>query len=267
MRQKYSKKTELNVVNQDDSIKVSVITVCFNSEKTIERTIQSVAIQDYPNKEHIIIDGNSSDGTLSIIKKHSKSLLYVSEKDDGLYDAMNKGIRLATGKLIVFLNSDDWYDHNGALRSMIEPFEQNRKLDIGLFGISFVRPQNLLKPYRRIKANGFMRFFLLLGVMPPHPGMVVSKDAFTTVGYFNQNYKICGDYEWCLRAFLKHKTTYLSFEEEVVTMLYGGLSTQGLKSYLAVSKEVSRALYKNGFALFIPVIWFRAIFKAKQFWT
>ena len=249
----------------DDRMKVSVVTVCFNSVETIERTILSVCKQDYACVEHIIIDGGSTDGTLESIEKYSRALQYISEKDDGVYDAMNKGISRATGNLIVFLNSDDWFAHDGALSSMVRPFEQDKQLEIGLFGVSIVRSSNETRPFRRIAALGFRPAMLLLGIMPPHPGMIVKKYTLQSSGYFKRDYKICGDYEWCLRAFLKHKFTYRSFEEEVVTMLEGGLSNQGLKSYVGVSKEFTKGLFQNGFAFFAPIIFFRAIFKVRQF--
>jgi len=246
-------------------IRISVITVCFNSEKTLKRTIESVCHQDFDDIEHIIIDGGSTDSTLKIIEKYSSSITYLSEKDSGVYDAMNKGIKLATGSLIVFLNSDDWFAHDGALSSFARPFAEDKQLDIGLFGVSIVRSSNKTKPFRRITALGFRPAMLLFGMMPPHPGMIVKKSALQSSGYFKQDYKICGDYEWCLRAFLRHKFTYRSFEEEVVIMLEGGLSTQGLKSYVGVSKEFCRALFQNGYGLFAPAIFFRAIFKISQF--
>ena len=249
----------------EDGMKVSVVTVCFNSAETIERTIASVREQDYACIEHIIIDGGSSDGTLEIIEKYSSALQYISEKDDGVYDAMNKGISRAAGNLIVFLNSDDWFAHDGALSLMVRPFEQDKQLEIGIFGVSIVRSSNEMRPVRRIAAHGFRPAMLLLGMMPPHPGMIVKKYALQSSGYFKRDYKICGDYEWCLRAFLKHKFTYRSSKEEVVTMLEGGLSNQGLKSYVGVSKEFSKALFQNGFAFFAPAIFFRAIFKVRQF--
>jgi glycosyltransferase involved in cell wall biosynthesis len=251
----------------DNRMKVSVVTVCFNSADTIERSIVSVCEQDYACIEHIIIDGGSSDGTLGIIEKYSSALQYISEKDDGVYDAMNKGISRATGNLIVFLNSDDWFAHDGALSSMVRPFEQDKQLEIGLFGVSIVRSSDETRPFRRIAALGFRPAMLLLGMMPPHPGMIVKKYALQSSGYFKRDYKICGDYEWCLRAFLKHKFTCRSFNEEVVTMRDGGLSNRGLRGYLSMSREFAKALWENSLSIFIPLVYFRFIFKLKQFWT
>lgn len=249
-----------------DDIKISVITVCYNSEKTIEKTIRSVSKQNYENKEHIIIDGKSSDGTLEIIRRVSGDLKYISEKDTGVYNAMNKGLKLATGDLIVFLNSDDWFVHEGILRAMCEPFFHNEKLDIGLFAVSMVKPANN-ETFRKVRSIGFKPGMLLLGLMPPHPGMVVKNNVFRAVGVFQDGYKIAGDYEWCLRAFLKHKVRYATFSEEAVRMQLGGLSTRGIKSYFTVTKESAIALWHNGFALSLPFVMFRVIFKLKQFWS
>ena len=183
-------------------IKFSVITVCFNSEKTIERTIKSVLSQSYKNFEYIVVDGRSSDQTTQIIDRYKSSIdVYISEEDQGLYDAMNKGITKSSGDYICILNSDDVY----ANENILERVSQNlstQELDILMSDISFFRYENEKKLLtRKVKSRWFKKSLLSWGWMPPHPGMFISRKLVNKVGFYDTSYLIASDFDYVLRLF------------------------------------------------------------------
>lgn len=175
-------------------MKISVVTVCYNSSKTIEQTILSVVNQSYENKEYIIIDGGSTDGTQSLIRKYENNIAYwVSEPDQGIYDAMNKGIKQCTGDIIAILNSDDWYEEE-ILSTIATYFTENDDIVVGTI--------NQVVNDRVYKKRGDIvdQENIHLRMIYSHPAMIVRRAVYRNVGLYNVKYKISADYEWALRA-------------------------------------------------------------------
>jgi len=223
-------------------MKITVITVSFNAGKTIEATLKSVEGQDYSNVEHIVIDGASTDGTIDIIRKRKPSC-WVSEPDEGIYDAMNKGIAMATGDVIGILNSDDIYAHPGVLSRVAELFKK-KDIDACFADLDFINSQG--KVVRRYSSSRFKPERLAHGWMPAHPTLYVRKSLFSKVGLFRIDYEIAADYEWIIRAFSTHKASWCYVPELWVHMRLGGVSTQGLKSRWVLNREIVRACRENG---------------------
>ncbi len=226
--------------------KISVITVCFNSAATIGDAIESVAHQSWSHVEHIVIDGASTDMTLSVIGPYRSRLAHVvSEPDRGIYDAMNKGLALASGDVICFLNADDLYAHQHVLTDVIQLMERH-KLD-ALFGdVVFFRSAAPEKIVRRYRSHHFHPAGIASGWMPAHPALFVRKAVFERVGGFRDNYRIAGDFEFVARAFGKGDLHYQYLPEVLVKMRLGGVSTAGWRSRLLLNKEVLRACRENG---------------------
>lgn len=224
-------------------MKISMITVCFNSEKTIEDTLKSVLNQSYKDYEYIIVDGKSKDKTLDIIKKYEKKfnskLKYISEKDRGLYDAMNKGIKMCTGDIIGIINSDDVIADNQVFKKVVDTFEKE-KAD-GVYSNLLIKDENLDKVVRTfISGKGNYK----KGFYPPHPTLYLRKEVYNEIGYFNLNYRIAADYDFMLRVMKSGKK--LSYVDDIFTfMRSGGTSTDGLKSYYKSFKESYKVLKEN----------------------
>ncbi len=230
-------------------MKFSLITVSYNSVSTIEETINSVLNQSYKNIEYIIIDGLSGDGTQDIINKYKNRISkVVIESDQGLYDAMNKGIGLATGDIIGILNSDDVYRDNNIIENIYKGIANNSFVDAYLTDIAFFEG-SILKPkvVRTVSAKHFRPWKLRFGWMPPHPGMFIRKEVFKNIGNYDLSFSIASDYEFCLRAFYKANIKYKFLDLSSVYMRKGGVSTRNFKSNLIISKEILQACKKNLF--------------------
>ena len=227
-------------------MKISIITATFNSEKNIAKCLQSVALQTYKNIEHIIIDGGSTDRTLEIIKSAPSVSNYISEPDNGIYDALNKGIVLATGDIIGFLHSDDFMGSSGIIHKIAEQFTQ--KNIQGVFGdLVFVNSENTYKIVRKWKSMQFDRKNIKYGWMPPHPTLYLRKEVYQKHGPFDISFKIAGDYNFMLGV-MKDKEINLAYLPEIITkMKMGGASTGSVIGILTKSKEDIRALKNNGF--------------------
>ncbi len=242
-------------------MKVSIITVTYNSAATIADCIASVNEQTYPDIEHLVIDGASTDNTLEIIRNTPNRISQlVSEPDKGIYDAMNKGIRLATGDVIGILNSDDFYTSNDVITRIVSVFEKE-PVD-GVYGdICFVKPENLNKVVRYYSASWFRPALFRFGFMPPHPSVYIRRTCFQELGLYKEDYRIAADYELLIR-FLKVnrlKTRYLNFC--VVTMRTGGDSTKNLKSNWILNKEIVRGNRENGIYTNMFILMFKYVFK------
>ena len=227
-------------------MKISVITVCFNSATTIVDTLRSVAQQTYPNVEHVIIDGGSRDKTVELANSLIRSGGIVrSESDKGIYDAMNKGLRLATGDIIGFLNADDVYADNDLLRRVVEMMEQT-SLD-ALFGdVEFFKSEAPEKAHRRYRSNRFRPDRIGWGWMPAHPTLFLRRRVFDEFGCFRENYKIAGDFELLARIFKSNTLVYRYVPQVLVRMRIGGVSTGGWRNTIRLNKEVLRACRENG---------------------
>ena len=224
-------------------MKISIITICYNSAETLEKTILSVAVQSYKNIEYILVDGNSSDGTLDIIKKHQDKITqWISEPDRGLYDAMNKGIALATGDIIGILNSDDtFYDSN--VIENIAKFHNKNAIDASVGNIMQHNAKG--KTVRIYSSKYWSPEKLKIGFMPPHPSIFLKAALFKEYGNYELDFKIGADYELIVRYFLKNKITWKYSGIITTAMLVGGLSSSGKSSYTLITKEIQKALAMN----------------------
>lgn len=225
---------------------ISVITVCYNSATTLSRALQSVADQDWPRIEHIVIDGASTDGSAAIIEHFRPQLAHVvSEPDGGIYDAMNKGLARASGNIVCFLNADDQYSANTVL-SRVTTLMHEHQLDALMGDVGFFHeadPQRMVRCYR---SNYFTPARLAWGWMPAHPALFLSRAVVQRVGRFKTDYRIAGDYEFIVRAFHGHELRYRHLPEVLVNMQTGGASTGGFGTKVRLNREVLRACRENG---------------------
>lgn len=225
---------------------ISVITVCYNSAATLTRALQSVADQNWPFVEHIVIDGASKDETAEIIDRFRAKLAHiVSEPDKGIYDAMNKGLDRASGDIVCFLNADDQYASNSVL-SRVAMLMYEHQLDALMGDVGFFHKSNSQRMVRRYRSNHFTPGRLVWGWMPAHPALFLSRAVVERVGRFKTDYRIAGDYEFVVRAFHGHEVRYCHLPEVIVNMQTGGVSTAGFGAKLRLNREVLRACRENG---------------------
>ena len=239
-------------------MKISIITVCFNSSKTIEKTFQSIKNQSYQNIEYIVVDGGSSDDTLKIIKNYNSCISnYISESDKGLYDAMNKGIALATGDLIGVLNSDDIFLDVFVLEN-IAKFHQENDIDASIGNITQFNESG--KTVRKYSSKNWTPENLKIGFMPPHPSIFFKRKLFEKYGNYHLDFISGADYELIVRFFIKHQVSWKYSDITTTAMLRGGISSSGYKSYKLISREIKKALELNNikfsyFKVLLRVIW------------
>lgn len=225
---------------------LSVITVVFNGASTLEHAIRSVIEQTYGNVEHIIIDGGSTDATLDILRRYEDDIDYwVSEKDAGIYDAMNKGIALARGDYIGMLNADDYFANPSALELISNQLVANN-VDAVFSCLDIVDPSNLERVQRKYRISSFSPFMLRIGVMPPHPTFYCKKSCYEEAGPYRIDFRIAADFEMLVRLLLKHHITWAFIDEVTVKMRSGGVSSNGIKSNWVVNREIIRACSENG---------------------
>lgn len=227
-------------------MKVSIITVSFNSAKTIADTIESVLSQDFPNIEYIIVDGNSSDGTVNIIRQYENRISkWISEKDQGMYDAMNKGIAMATGDVIGILNSDDVYMNKHVVSELMQLLEKT-KAQLVFADLILVDQNDDAKVLRYYDSSHFHPDKFRFGWMPAHPTVFVKRELYQLVGPFATDYQIAADYEMLIRMLAVNKATYAYLPKPVVRMRSGGASTSGISRNWILNQEIVRACKKNG---------------------
>lgn len=245
--------------------KVSIITVCFNSEKTIEETIQSVLNQTYKNIEYIIIDGLSTDNTLEIVSKYKEKITkIVSEKDKGLYDAINKGIEMATGEIIANINSDDFYIDNNVIADVVTKMEEE-KSDTLYADLYYVDAINTNKVTRNWVSGAYKKGMFFKGWMPPHPTFFVRKSIYNNYGKFNLELKSAADYEIMLRFIHKHECSISYLPRVIVRMRVGGVSNVSIKNRLKANREDKRAWEMNGLKPKAYTLIFKPLSKVLQF--
>ncbi len=235
-------------------MKITVITVAFNAQHTIGETLESVAAQMHPDIEHIVVDGASTDGTLAVIERHAQRISrLVSEPDHGIYDAMNKGLRLATGGIIGFLNADDVYVDPSVLARVSANMEAEG-LD-ALFGdAEFVSAEQPDLPLRRYRSERFRPGRIAWGWMPAHPTLFLRRELYERFGLFRTDYRIAGDFELVARMFHGDTLKYRHLPEVLVRMRTGGVSTGGWRNTLLLNREVLRACRENGISTSLPKI-------------
>ena len=225
-------------------MKVSIITISYNSEETIEDTIRSVVNQDYPNIEYIIIDGASTDSTLSIVKKYEDDIAkIISEPDKGIYDAMNKGVEAATGDIIGILNSDDIYASDKVISSIVNTIGEKDSVYADLV---YVDRENTDKITRYWKSGEYKEGLFKKGWMPPHPTFFLRKECYNKYGVYNLELKSAADYELMLRMIHKHKISVAYLPETITKMRVGGQSNVTLKNRIKANKEDRKAWVING---------------------
>lgn len=206
----------------------------------------SVSSQDWPDIEHIVIDGASTDGSVETLKLHQNNIAHmVSEPDEGIYDAMNKGLSRASGDIVCFLNADDHYTSNSVL-SRVATQMRSHRLDALICDVGYFRSSQPDTIIRRYRSDRFTPERLGWGWMPAHPGLFLSKSIIDRVGLFRTDYEIAADYEYVIRAFHNQHLEYENLPEIVVKMQLGGASTNGIRARLLLNKEVLRACRDNG---------------------
>lgn len=246
-------------------MKVTVITACYQSEATIQKAIDSVASQTWPSVEHIVIDGASRDATVSIVQRNlAKIAHFVSEPDKGVYQAMNKGLKLATGDVIAFLNSDDVYADPRALESIALTM-QEEGLDALYGDVEFFHAGQPDKVVRTYDSGRFKASRLGWGWMPAHPALFIRRDIYERFGHFSEDYKIAGDYEFIARIFKSGQLKSRHVSKVLVRMQTGGLSTAGLVATYQLNKEILRACRQNGIDTHWLKILSKYFFKLSEF--
>jgi len=236
-------------------LKISIITVVYNNKDTISHAIDSVLNQKYKDIEYIIIDGNSTDGTVDIIDSYGDQIAaFVSEADKGIYDAMNKGIRLATGDVVGILNSDDFYIDDNVIDRVVKEFEE-KGVDSVFADLVYVKPDNLKKYVRRYSSKRFKPSKFAYGWMPAHPTFFVKKTYYDQHGLYKTDYRIAADYELLIRFLHKYKLSYSYIDAVLTVMRLGGVSTSNLKSNWILNKEILRACHENGIRTSLPRIY------------
>ncbi len=245
------------------ALKVSIVTVVFNGEATIEDAIVSIRSQDYGNIEHIIIDGGSTDKTASIVNRYTQnSDIFISEPDNGLYDAMNKGIKLATGDIIATLNSDDFYADSNVVSGIVE-FIEKYNVDAAYGDLVYVDQKDISKEVRFWKAGPYVSNAFLSGWVPPHPAFFCRKEIYEKFGYFNNKFKVAADFELMLRFIEKNKINVGYLPEVIVKMRTGGKANK-YRGIIRGNLEIIRSFSINGLK-FSPLYFFqKPLTKFKQ---
>lgn len=247
-------------------MKVSIITATFNSEVFIKNSIISVNDQNYQNIEHVFIDGMSKDKTVDLINKYArKEKKIISEKDSGIYDALNKGIRAATGDIIGFLHSDDLLNSKTIISEIVEKITQ-KKID-GVYGdLIYVNKKNISKIIRKWKSSKFNTCLLKRGWMPAHPTLFLRKEVYHKHIGFNINFNISSDYDFMIRVFLDEKLKFDYIAKIIVIMRIGGISNNSLKNIIVKSIEDYRIIKQNKVGGYIT-LFYKNFFKIGQFFN
>jgi glycosyltransferase len=243
---------------------ISIITATYNSSETIRDTLLSIRQQEYPDIEHIIIDGKSTDDTLDIIKKFPHVSRIISEKDDGIYDAMNKGVAAVTGDVVGILNSDDVYRHSKVLTKVMEAFK-DPAVDVVYGDLQYVKFEDLDKVTRTWKSGTFTKRKFYYGWMPPHPSFFVRRKVYEHAGHFNSSLRSAADYEFMLRVLLKYDHHVQYIPEVLVKMRTGGMSNASFHHRIRANREDREAWRLNNIRPYFFTIPFKPLRKVFQF--
>jgi len=225
--------------------KISIVTVCRNSSSLISTCLESVAKQTHANVEHIVIDGGSTDGTQAVVSqfRHVKTL--VSEPDRGLYDAMNKGIRLATGDVVGILNADDFYPSDSVLDTVSAAFDDDH-IAATIGDVAFVSPGNLRRVTRYYSASGWTPALFAAGIMPPHPAFFVRREYYETLGLYRTDFQISSDFDLLIRFLHTARLPFCYIPAAMVHMRAGGTSNSSWSRRWLLQQETLRACLDNG---------------------
>ncbi|MCE7995850.1 MAG: glycosyltransferase [Roseivirga sp.] len=246
-------------------MRVSIITVVYNGERFIKSAIESVLNQNYGDIEHIVIDGDSSDGTMEIINRYKDKIsTIVSEPDKGLYDAMNKGLSHCTGEIVGILNADDFYKDSGVISRVVECFKEKNTQSI--YGDLIYVDQTAINKVKRYWKGGiYKRSKFLFGWMPPYPTFFVKREVYDQFGNFNIELKSAADYEFMLRVLYKHEISSYYLNETLTIMREGGLSNSSISNRLRGNSEDFIAWKINDIKPFFFTRFLKPLRKLKQF--
>ena len=229
-------------------MKISIITAAYNSGSTLRDTMESVLRQNYPDWEHIVVDGNSKDNTVEVIRemesRYAGRLKWISEPDRGIYDAMNKGIAMATGMVIGILNSVDFYTSSGILDKIAVAMAAEN-VDAVFGDIHFVNDYNLAKCVRYYSSRYFRRWMMLLGYQPAHPSFYCRKQVYDRYGSFDTEFRIAADFEHMFRLIYINRINAIYLPLDFVTMRTGGASTNGINSHRRIISDHYKAYAKH----------------------
>lgn len=246
------------------NFKISIITIVYNRKEFILDAIKSVQNQSWPNIEHIIIDGGSNDGTINLIQDSSyPNIKFISEKDNGIYDALNKGLKIASGDIVGIMHSDDFYASDNILSIVAKAFI-NYEIDAVYGDLDYISRFKPFKVVRRWRSSLFHSSKLSLGWMPPHPTLFIKRNLIESHGLYNTDYKISSDYDFILRYFKLPSFVSLYIPQVFVKMRIGGESNQTIKKIIIKSKEDYIILRKNNVGGILALI-FKNIRKINQF--
>ncbi len=243
-------------------MKISIISPCFNSAGTIQETLESIKNQTYPDIEHLIIDGGSTDDTVKIISKYSHVAKTISESDHGIYDAMNKGIELATGDIIGILNSDDHYTKPNIIHKIVQAFN-TLPIDSAFGDLNYINKQN--KIIRQWRSSEYHKDLFLKGWMPPHPTFFLRKEYYKKYGLYNSDFSISADYELMLRMLYKYQLSCTYLPEVMVNMRTGGHSNNSWRKRWIANQEDRKAWAINGLNPNILTLWRKPFNKIVQY--
>lgn len=249
-------------------MKTSIITVCYNAAGTLRDTIESVLSQTYTDIEYIIVDGASKDASVEMIKEYEPRfdgrLKWISEPDKGMYDAMNKGIRMATGDLVGILNSDSFFSDKEVITQIVKAFDYDPFLQAVYGDVRFVSPDDLKRTVRYYSSRIFSRRLFRFGFMPAHPSFYTLRKYYERFGLYKTDYRIAADFELLIRFLYRHglRTKYIPFD--FVTMRTGGESTRSWKSNLLLNREIVRACRENGIYTNLPLLMLKYFYKITE---
>lgn len=250
-------------------MKVSIITVTYNSAETLANTIESVYQQTYKDIEYWIIDGASNDSTVDIIRgnveRFQGRLHYISEPDKGIFDAMNKGIQRCQGDIIGTLNADDYFTSDDIIEEIVKSFSK-KDVDVVYGDIHFIHADKPGKVVRYYSSALFHPFWLRFGFMPAHPSLYVRREVYQEVGPYSLDFTIASDFDMMIRIFRLRKSRYAYLRKDFVTMRTGGISTRNLHNRLVITKEQTMACRKNGIytnRLLISLKYFRKLLELR----
>jgi len=247
-------------------MKISILTVCLNSELTILHTLNSVLAQSYKNIEHIIVDGGSTDKTLEFIKDYNfRNKILIHQTKKGIYNAMNLGIKKSTGDYICILNADDIFNSNVTIEKVVKKIIKNDECSIFLGNVVFFDGENFKKINRNYSAKNFNKNLLKFGIMPPHPGSFIKKEIYLKYGMYEESYKIAADFEFFLRIFYKNNNHFKKLNFLITRMKTGGISGKDIFSYFFSTIEIVKSFKKNKIKYNIFLILLRFPIKVLQF--
>ena len=249
---------------QPTTPKISIITVSFNSAQTIADTLKSVASQSYPNIEHIIVDGASTDQTMNIVADFPHVAKSISEPDEGIYFAMNKGLAMASGDLVGILNADDLYADNEVIAKVAADFK-DPAIDATYADLVFVDREDVSKVFRTWKSGPFKRSSMFNGWMPPHPTFFVRRSVYQRHGHFNTILRSAADYELMLRFLVKHEINLSYIPDTIIRMRQGGKSTASISNRIKANLEDRKAWRMNGLKPHFFTLILKPLRKIKQF--